>query len=366
MPKRFLFFIAIAQLLIILFHWLFYQAFLLLFPSLQPHHLGVAWALGVLSVSFLYFSVVDFNSENIVARVGYIVAAAWMPVFFYLFLASVLSLCIYLFSREVSLIAAPILYAAAVVLSVYGLVNARMIRITKVRVPLPNLPAYWHGKTAVMLSDLHLGHVLREGYARKLVARVNALHPDIVFIPGDFFDGVHTTFKELAELFKGIAAPHGIYYVSGNHEQIAGMRVCENALEETGIRVLDDQKVEVEGLQIVGTAYHTGETAESLRQIFSAMGIAREKPSVYLKHIPDHLDAAADAGLDLQLSGHTHLGQIWPFRFVTRRLFGQFDYGLHYFKDMAVYTSSGVGTWGPPMRVFTRSEIVSLTFINRS
>jgi predicted MPP superfamily phosphohydrolase len=237
--------------------------------------------------------------------------------------------------------------------------------VTRVRLALPNLPEYWQGKTAVMVSDLHLGHVLREGFARALISRINGLHPEVVFIPGDFFDGVHTTFKELAGLFKEVVAPHGIYYVSGNHEQIAGMRICESALEETGIRVLENEKADIEGLQIVGTAYRSGETPDALRQILAGIGIARERPSIYLKHIPDHLDIAADAGIDLQLSGHTHLGQLWPFRYITRRLFGSFDYGLHYFKNMAVYTSSGVGTWGPPMRVFTKAEIVVFTFINR-
>lgn len=152
----------------------------------------------------------------------------------------------------------------------------------------------------------------------------------------------------------------GIYYVTGNHEAIAGYKICEDALQSAGVHILENQKVEVEGLQIGGLAY-THETDQSVRETLNTLNLDPSKPSILLKHIPSHVEEVAKAGVSLMLSGHTHQAQVWPFRYITQKVFKGFDYGLKTLNQLQVYTSSGVGTWGPPVRIFTKSEIVKIT-----
>jgi predicted MPP superfamily phosphohydrolase len=115
-------------------------------------------------------------------------------------------------------------------------------------------------------------------------------------------------------------------------------------------------------LQIIGVDYRDTRREEPFRSILKKIGIDRQKPSILLKHAPLHLQAARDHGITLQLSGHTHQGQVFLFRFITSRVYQGYDYGLKRFGDLLVYTSSGAGTWGPPMRVDTKPEIVVLRF----
>jgi predicted MPP superfamily phosphohydrolase len=212
-----------------------------------------------------------------------------------------------------------------------------------------------------MVSDLHLGHILHSGFARKIIKLINEQKPDIVFIPGDFYDGVHTDFGALAAEFKTVSAPLGMYFCSGNHEMFAGYGACETAIKNAGIKILEDEKLEIDGIQIAGLAYKE-ETDETVVKRLEAIGLNREKPSILLKHVPNRLGPISRAGASLVLSGHSHQGQIWPFRYITYNVFKGFDYGLKSKGATQVYTSSGAGTWGPPMRVFTKSEIVKIIF----
>ena len=363
LPKSFFFFLFVTQAIITLGHALLSSALTYFFPFFAVHEDSLLTTLILLSVSFLVLSLLEFNVESPILRYSYILSAIWIPTWFYLLLASFLSLIGSFIFPKSSVGLAATIYSCALALSLYGVINARVIRVTNLPIKLPNLPELWKGKTAVMVSDLHLGHVLRYGFAGRVIAKINHLRPDIVFIPGDFFDGVKTNFVDLANLFRAVKVPKGIYYVSGNHEQIAGYKVCEEAIAGAGIHILENAKVEVDGLQIVGTAYQH-ETVESLAELFAAMGIDRERPSIYLKHVPNHFEAAEQAGISLQLSGHSHRGQLWPGNWITRAIWKGYDYGLKKFGPaMQVFTSSGVGTWGPPLRVGSRSEVVRITFL---
>jgi predicted MPP superfamily phosphohydrolase len=251
--------------------------------------------------------------------------------------------------------------AATLGFALYGIINARITRLTKIKVSLPELPDFWKGKTAIMFSDTHLGHVLRKGFAQKIVKMINKESPEIVFIPGDFFDSVHTDFQSLADEFKKVTAPSGIYFCSGNHELYVNYRACEQALKNAGVQILENQMVEVKGLQIAGVAYKH-DIMPDLPENLQKMNIDKNKPSILLKHVPSQIKEVSDAGFNLVLGGHSHHGQIWPGRHVTKKVFKGFDYGLKLFNNLVVYTSSGAGTWGPPMRTFTKAEIVKITF----
>jgi hypothetical protein len=154
-----------------------------------------------------------------------------------------------------------------------------------------------------------------------------------------------------------------MYFVGGNHEAFGGAEEYEAALRASGIRVLHNECADVDGVRIVGVAYGPSTYPLRMRTFLEELNLKGGPASILLNHVPNRLPLAEHAGVSLQLSGHTHGGgQIFPFNLITRRAFGKFTYGLQRFGDMQVYTSSGAGTWGPPMRVGTHSEIVLLTF----
>ena len=161
--------------------------------------------------------------------------------------------------------------------------------------------------------------------------------------------------------FKDLRPPQGIYFASGNHEYIRDAEIFFDAIRNAGIRILHDEKVDVQGIDFLGADWKDTHVREDFIAVLEKMNIGG-KPSVLVKHVPDDLDAAERAGVSLQLSGHTHRGQFWPLSIITSLSYKGFDYGLHYFGKMAVYTTSGVGTWMSLFRFGTASEIVVIEF----
>jgi len=250
------------------------------------------------------------------------------------------------------------LYGAAVLATVYGLANAARIRVTRVAVSLPNLPASWRGRTVALVSDVHLGNIRGSAFVRRIVARLREFRPNAVFISGDMFDGTQLDIDEAVRPWAGLSTPEGIFFAGGNHDDFGDRPKYLAALERVGLRVLNNEKVTVDGLQIAGV--HDAEAGDPsrFREILRGMDLDRSVASILLAHQPSHLAIPEAAGVSLQLSGHTHSGQFWPWSLLVSRIYGPFAYGLNRLGGLLVYTSSGVGTWGPPIRVGTRSEIV--------
>lgn len=196
------------------------------------------------------------------------------------------------------------------------------------------------------------------------MARVNALQPHVVFIGGDLFDGARIDLDASAEPWRAIRAPAGSFFVTGNHDEFSDSSKIMEAVRKVGVRVLDNAMVTVQGLQLVGVHDGVGGNDQEFRETLARAQVDRNRPSILLYHRPTHLSIAAEAGISLQLSGHTHRGQFWPWSHLVARIYGPFAYGLHRFGTLQVITSSGVGTWGPPVRVATRSEIVLIQFIS--
>jgi hypothetical protein len=255
-------------------------------------------------------------------------------------------------------IIADVFFGLAMLASLYGLVNANRLRVTPISVTLANLPAAWKGRTVALVTDLHLGSVRRAGFTRRVVAKLQSLEPAAVFISGDMFDGPEAGPDALVKPWEKLSVPAGIYYVTGNHEEFGDRRNLIAAVQRTGIRVLNNEKVDVEGLQIVGV--HDGEAGDprEFRARLQQAKLDGSRASLLLTHQPSNLAVAEEAGIALQLSGHTHGGQIWPWTWLAARVHGRFNYGLNRFGKLQVYTSSGAGTWGIPMRVGTKSEII--------
>ena len=366
---RFILFISIVQSILFLGHWFLYKTLVRFFGVVNPARLiTLKIAMALLSISLVLTSFLAFRYSNLVIQCLYTAAASWLGIFYLFILASILCWIFYGFAKLFHLplnhkILIEILIGMALVASLYGFINGGMIRMTRISPELPNLPGRWKGRTAVWVSDTHLGQVRNTGFAQHIATLVQNLHPDIVFIGGDLYDGEAVDLDKVIEPFSRISVPYGSYFITGNHEEFYDNTPYLEAVRRAGIRILYNEKIDLDGLQIIGVDYRDSRKEEQFRAILQKMEIDRHQPSILLKHAPLHLQVAREQGISLQLSGHTHQGQVFLFRFITSWVYQGYDYGLKWFGDLLVYTSSGAGTWGPPMRLDTKPEIVVITFM---
>jgi hypothetical protein len=299
--------------------------------------------------------------------VFYRAAAVWLGLLTFLFLAAVSSWIIFGVARLAKLDlnyhrTVELLFGVALVAGLYGVFNAGWTRITRTTVHLANLPAAWRGRTAALISDVHLGHVRNGSFLRRMVAKILREEPDAIFIAGDLYDGTAIDAGRAAEPLNKLTAPQGVYFVAGNHEQFGDDSKYLHAIASAGVRVLNNEKVEVDGLQIIGVPYRNATQDGHLASVLDRVRVDRDRASILLTHAPDRPEIAEAAGVSLQLSGHTHLGQFVPWSWMARRIYRQFVYGLSRIGNMQVFTSSGAGTWGPPLRLGSNPEIVVLEF----
>jgi predicted MPP superfamily phosphohydrolase len=363
--KTFITFIAVVQIVLFLTHYFLYQTWT--FRHVPAHPGAVEATLGLLSISFVTASVLAFSYTSGPVRVLYKGAAAWMGFLSFLFLAALFS---WVLLGIATLAGVGIdfhrmvegLFALAVALGVYGIWNASWTRITRARVRLQNLPDAWRGRKAALISDVHLGHVRNRGFLQRLVGTVLREAPDLIFIAGDLFDGTAIDAAKAAEPLNRLTAPHGVFFVAGNHEQFGDDSKYLDAIAATGVRVLKNERVNVDGLQIVGVPYRDAATNGGLASVLRRLPLDPKRASILLTHAPDDPATAEALGFSLQLSGHTHLGQFIPWSWMARRIYRQFVYGLSRIGKMQVFTSSGAGTWGQPLRLGSNPEIVMLEF----
>ena len=349
-------------------HWFIYRTWIAFGPPLSP--LAVAWLREVillLAFSFMVAALLSFNHTNRSVILLYRFAAIWLGFLNFFFWAACLCWVIangmaFLGGAVNRPVLAAVLFILAVVAGVYGLVNARFIRIRRISVQLAGLPESWRGRTALMMSDLHLGHVYGPAFSRRIVALATRLKPDVIFIPGDLFDGGKANVAELVEPFRQFAPPLGSYFTTGNHDEFGDTDHYAENLTRVGVRELANEKITIEGLDLIGVSCGDSGSPIWLRATLESLRSAPGRASILLNHIPNRLPIVEQAGISLQLSGHTHSGQLTPFTWFTRIVFGDFTYGLQRLGRLQVYTSSGAGTWGPPMRVGTSPEVVLLTF----
>jgi hypothetical protein len=248
--------------------------------------------------------------------------------------------------------------ALACLYSGYGVWNAYHPRTREISVKIKNLPPDWRGKKIVQISDVHLGHILGASFLEGIVEQTNAQNPEIVFITGDLFDGADGQLDDLVRPLDGIKPPLGIYFVTGNHETYLGVDRAYAALKKTKVSILSDEMVVIDGLQIIGISYPERGFSKDLSAVISRLaGFDPQKPSVCLYHNPSGIEQAKSAGINLQLSGHTHKGQLFPIQLISRLIYGKYYNGLHTEGDYTIYTSSGAGTWGPTMRTGNHPEI---------
>jgi len=363
--------IFVIQSILLLGHWLVYSTFVASFPTLSPAAVNdLRVAMLVLAFTFVAASLIAFRYSNSAIHLFYTLAAIWLGFLNLFFWASLLVRLAWLalrFSPFADPVAgrhvlAEVLYAAAALAGLYGLVNARIVRVRQVRVQLPNLPEAWRGRRAVAMSDLHLGPINGPRFCRRLVGMAARFQPDAIFLPGDLFDGTHADLDRLLTPFRALTPSRGIYFSTGNHEEFTVATHYLEAVTRAGIRVLANESVIVDGLEIAGVLYQDSTHIIRMKAFLDSLHLEPARPCILLNHTPTRLPIVEQAGVALQLSGHTHGGQFFPFTWLTRRIFGRFTTGLNRFGALQVYTSSGAGTWGPPIRVGSAPEIVVLTF----
>lgn len=232
-------------------------------------------------------------------------------------------------------------------LALFGVLNALVPSVRKIRLNSHKLD---RPLRFVQLTDVHIGS-RSVAFLERVINRVNQLQPDFVCITGDFIDASRVTETQLRSL-KSVVGP--IYFSIGNHEKYEELPVIEEMLKNLGVEVLRNRTVHADGVQFIGI--DDMDDALQVERELSKMHVDSDRYSILLYHRPRGLEAAAAAGVDLMLSGHTHGGQIIPFNLVVNRVF-EYSRGLHRIGNSQLYVSTGTGTWGPVMRLGTRSEI---------
>ncbi len=259
----------------------------------------------------------------------------------------------------------------AVLVTFIGFVNARRVaRVRKVEVPIPNLPRQLHGYSIAQISDVHVGPTIKRGYLNAIVNRVNGLRADAIAVTGDLVDGSVQRLALHTEPLRRLAARDGAFFVTGNHEYYSGAEEWIVELRRLGLTVLLNQHVvrERDGarLMIAGVtdfmAHHFHPAHRSDPHAAAAGAPQDVTVRILLAHQPRSAPAAAEAGFHLQLSGHTHGGQFFPWNLFVP-LQQPFVAGLNRVRDLWVYTSRGTGYWGPPKRFGAPSEITLVRLV---
>jgi predicted MPP superfamily phosphohydrolase len=351
----------------------------------------LAAVLGLLAVSFVLSTVSVRMFPGAVSQVYYGVSALWFGAALYLALASIPVWPVAAAVRWLPLpglarlprYLALFLYGLTALFVVYNVANAHRVRVTRFSVDLKNLPDSWRGKTVAHLSDLHLGAYWDRGFLDRVARKTVELRPDIIVITGDLFDGSSGGHERFLEGLRLLDAPQGVYFISGNHEVYAGLDKTLPVVGRAGIRVIDDTLVTLDGLQLIGIASPAMENSGLPAFRFAGQpDYDRNRPSILLYHTPTDINGTSlrpggsnspylsphvsfqsviEAGVSLQLSGHTHGGQFMPFTWLTERIYGGYHYGLKRIGDFQIYIHSGTGTWAAPFRSGSSSEIALIT-----
>ncbi len=314
--------------------------------------------------------------ENLLAWVGVLSMGFFSSLVVFTLLRDLVLLGVHLLlpAHEAAALIAPSArwtLALTVFVTAAGLVIARRRpHIVHVDIPVTDLPAALHGFSIAQISDVHVGSTIRRGFVEKIVALVNGLKADLIAVTGDLVDGSVAQLSAHTAPLAQLAARHGAFFVTGNHEYYSGERAWTAEIRRLGLRVLKNEHVVLQhdgaSLVIAGVTDLSAHRFNAAEQSDPAAALhgspAHAGAKILLAHQPNSAAAAAGAGFDVQLSGHTHGGQFWPWNLFVG-FFQPFTGGLYRLKNLWVYVSRGTGYWGPPNRFGVPSEITRIRLI---
>jgi uncharacterized protein len=266
---------------------------------------------------------------------------------------------------KTKVVLAIVLTSAVILALVAGFLNARSPRVRVLQIHIPKQVDSLRTLNIAVASDIHLGTIIGRERLNTIVEKINGLHADLVLFPGDIVDEdlAPVINQNLGETLRTIKAKYGVYAVTGNHEYIGGVEKAYKYLMDHGIKVLRDEVATVDGnIVLVGREDRSmSQFSGTKRKPLSALmaGIDKRFPIIVMDHQPIGLNEAVEQGADLQLSGHTHHGQLWPFNAITNAIY-EVSWGYKKKGETQFYVSSGVGTWGPPVRLGNTPEIIHL------
>ncbi|MFH0978091.1 MAG: metallophosphoesterase [Candidatus Woesearchaeota archaeon] len=304
----------------------------------------------------LWFPIASFvvrNSTGIFSRIFYAGAASWLGAVFFLLCLLAIHEVVRLFVKIDAKTAGIAILILGIVFTSVALINALFIRVHTIELQIPKLEK---ATTIVQLSDIHVGTIHNSEYLKEIVDKTNALNPDMVLITGDLVDGSGPLSYEMLQPLEGLKAK--TFFTTGNHEEYEGLDKVLPLVQRTGVQILRNELANYKGIQIVGID-NPGEGFRRNNSEISQIKINKSKAAILMFHPPSGLEDAQAAGISLQLSGHTHNGQIIPFNLLSRLAFPRVQ-GLYEYKGTYLYTTYGTGTWGPPMRLGSSNEIVLL------
>ena len=249
-----------------------------------------------------------------------------------------------------------------------GYINTKMIVVQHYKIPVKKSAGNLKSLNIAMASDIHLGTILDSSFLEKVVDKINALNPDIVLLPGDVIDeDIGPVLRDnMGHLLEKIKSKYGVYAVTGNHEYIGGVDAACNYLTSHGIKMLRDSVIKIDnafyliGREDIAIRQFAHKQRKDLKELLN--GVDHSFPLIMMDHEPFKLNEAFENGIDLQLSGHTHNGQLWPMNFLISKIY-ELGWGYMIKGNTHYYVSCGVGGWGPPIRTGSRPEIVNITLV---
>jgi predicted MPP superfamily phosphohydrolase len=343
-------------------------------PPTRPNRLLYTIIFIILAATFIAGKILEARHSSVLSDILNIIGGFWMGFMLYAFMFLLLSDIIGLFLRIPGIINTSnmpdyrrwsflITLAISAILITGGFINAIIPVVKEYDLEINKSAGEVNSLRIAAVSDIHLGSIIRKRSIRKLSVMLEEMKPDLVLLLGDIVDGElgPVLRDDLLQYFTGPQTKDGLYAITGNHEYIGGAGRTIPYIESKGIRLLKDEIIILPGgIQLIGrldrdSFRFTGKERLSLEELMK--DIDHSKPVILLDHQPFHLDESAKNGVDLQLSGHTHNGQLWPVNYITRLIY-ELSYGYIKKGDAQIIVSSGFGLWGPRIRSGSRSEVL--------
>ena len=376
-------FIAVILTISGLIHWFLYARLVAALEITSP---AILWPLRflavLLAVSYILVRLWERYAPDPVVYASEWVAASWIGVMFeLLWMALLLTLAkfiLWLTGAWGHLTVAQhtligrwsfiIVVATALILCGYAMYRAaRPARIARATVPVKSITPPLRDLNIALVADFHAGVLVGPRQVRRMAKQVMSHTPDVILMPGDILDHPPDRIRKIVSAFREFRAPFGVYGTTGNHEYYINVKAAIALIEESGIRMLNNEAVTLpQGLVIAGIADRTALQFRLPRpKVGEFVGEhALDKPTILLNHTPvgEEAQAAGRAGADLVVSGHTHGGQIWPFSLLSKLAFS-FHHGLYKLDNGHILTTCGIGTWGPAMRLGAPPEIMLIKLV---